>query len=59
VEKTAQQGALCFELLTKYYSGDQVKNVRGGGGGACGTYWGKESRGAYRVLGGKLEGGYC
>jgi hypothetical protein len=44
--------ALRFLLLTKYYSGDQIKKTELGG--ACGTYG--ESRGAYRVLVGKPEG---
>jgi hypothetical protein len=41
LEKTAQLGASRFVLLTKYYSGDQIKKnevVR-----ACSTYVGEES----------------
>ena len=39
-------------LLTKYYSGDQIKKNEMGG--ACSTYGGR--RGAYRVLVGKPNG---
>jgi hypothetical protein len=39
-------------LLTKYYSGDQIKKNEVGG--ACRKYG--ERSGAYRVLLGKLEG---
>jgi hypothetical protein len=40
------------ELLTKYYSGDQIKkNEMGGACSTCG-----ERRGAYRVLVGRPEG---
>jgi hypothetical protein len=27
VEKTREQGALCSVILTKYYTGDQIKNT--------------------------------
>ena len=40
VEKTAQQGALWFLLLTKYYSDDQIKKNEMGV--ACGTCGGDE-----------------
>jgi hypothetical protein len=30
MEKTTQRAALCFLLLTKYYSGDQIKNTERG-----------------------------
>jgi hypothetical protein len=40
VEKTAQQGALCSVLLTKYHSGDEVKKIEMGR--TCGTYGGVE-----------------
>ena len=51
MEKTTQQGALCPVLLTKYYSGDQVKETQMGR--TCSTYG--ERRGAYRILEGKHE----
>jgi hypothetical protein len=38
MEKTTQGGALCSALLTKYYSGDQVRKNEMGG--ACSTYGG-------------------
>jgi hypothetical protein len=40
VEKTACWGTLWRVLLTKYYSGDQIKKNEMGG--ACGTYGGEE-----------------
>jgi hypothetical protein len=40
VEKTIQQGALCSVLLTKHYSGDQVKKNEMGGAGT--TFGGQE-----------------
>ena len=40
-EKTVQSAASRSALLTKYYSGDQIKNNEMGG--ACGTY-GREER---------------
>ena len=39
VEKTTWKGALCSVLLTKYHSGDQIKNNRMGK--ACSTYGGE------------------
>jgi hypothetical protein len=39
-------------LITKYYSGDKIKNNKMGG--ACSTYW--EMRGVYGVGVRKLEG---
>jgi hypothetical protein len=41
VEKTAQQGALCSVLLTKYHSGDQIKKNEMDG--ACSTYVGEKT----------------
>jgi hypothetical protein len=52
LEKTTQQVASCFALLTQYYSGHQVKKNKMGG--TCGTY-GKR-RGSYSVLVVKPEG---
>ena len=40
MEKTTQRGALCYVLLTKYYSGDQIKKNQMGR--ACSTYGGQE-----------------
>ena len=40
VEKTTQQEALCFVLLTRYYTGDQVKKTEMGR--TCSTYGGDE-----------------
>jgi hypothetical protein len=40
VEKTTQQGASCSVLLTKYYSGDQIKKNKIGR--ACSKYRGEE-----------------
>ena len=45
MEKTTYQGALCFVLLTNYYSSDHIKDTEVGR--ACSTYG--ERRGAYRV----------
>jgi hypothetical protein len=43
---------LCYVLLTRYHSGDQVKKIEVGR--TCGTYG--ERRVAYRALVGKFEG---
>ena len=51
MQKTTQQGALCFVLLTKYNFGEQLKTVVSR---ACSTYWGR--RGAYRVSDRRPEG---
>jgi hypothetical protein len=51
VEKTTQQGALCSVLLTKYYSGAQIKIT--GMDRTCSMYG--ERRGAYSVLVGTPE----
>jgi hypothetical protein len=51
VEKTARRGALLSVIVTKYYSGDQIKNNEMGA--ACSSDG--EERGAYMVLVGKTE----
>jgi hypothetical protein len=52
MEKTTQQGALCFIFLTRFHSGDQVKKTEIGR--TCSTYGAR--RGAFRVLVRKPEG---
>ena len=42
VEETKQRGILCSVLLTKGYSGDQIKKNEMGS--TCGTYRGNEKR---------------
>ena len=42
MEKTTKRRALLSVLLTKYYSGDQIKENEIGG--ACGTYRGEKGR---------------
>ena len=50
VEKTTKQGVLCFVLLTKYYSVDQIK--KNGMGRTCGMYG--EEEGHIQGFGGEI-----
>jgi hypothetical protein len=52
LEENAQRAASRSVLLTKYYSGDQIKNNEMGS--ACGTYGGEER--CVQGLVGKAEG---
>jgi hypothetical protein len=38
-EKTTQRGVSLYVILCKYYSGEEIKNIKMNG--ACGMYWGK------------------
>jgi hypothetical protein len=40
MEKTTEREALRYILLTKYFSGDQIKNIEISG--VCGTYKGEK-----------------